>query len=271
VDGGLSFVRRRHEAGHHYFVANLSARAVDGWVRLGVQSQTVVTLDPLDGGTGVLPLRDGREVYLQLPSGKALILRTMEEGRGGILRSAQNDSVMLPLVEQGAALRLEGEWQVEFIEGGPSLPGGFTTRELGSWTTREDARAFAGTARYSLRFALPDTRADEWRLELGRVCESARVRVNGQGVGCVWAHPFSVLVGKWLRAGQNVLEIEVTNLAANRVADLDRRGVRWKRFHEINFVDIQYKSFDASQWPLMDSGLLGPVTLHALKRFKLAG
>ena len=56
--------------------------------------------------------------------------------------------------------------------------------------------------------------------------------------------------------------IEVTHLAANRIADLDRRKVPWKRFHEINFVNIDYKDFDASAWPALDSGLLGPVSLR---------
>ena len=35
-----------------------------------------------------------------------------------------------------------------------------------------------------------------------------------------------------------------------------------KRFHEINFVNIDYKDFDASNWPALDSGLLGPVSLR---------
>jgi hypothetical protein len=63
----------------------------------------------------------------------------------------------------------------------------------------------------------------------------------------------------------NMLTIEVTNLAANRIADLDRRGVNWKAFHEINFVNRDYKPFDASKWPLRDSGLIGPVQLVPLK------
>ena len=51
----------------------------------------------------------------------------------------------------------------------------------------------------------------------------------------------------------------VTNLGANRIRDLDVRGVPWRIFHDINFVDIRYKGFDARQWPVRDSGLLGPV------------
>jgi hypothetical protein len=54
---------------------------------------------------------------------------------------------------------------------------------------------------------------------------------------------------------------EVTNLSANRIADLDRRKVNWKKFYEINFVNVKYGKFDASSWALMDSGLLGPVRL----------
>ncbi len=40
----------------------------------------------------------------------------------------------------------------------------------------------------------------------------------------------------------------------------------WKIFHEINFVDHNYKKFDASKWPLTPSGLLGPVRLTSMKK-----
>jgi hypothetical protein len=50
-------------------------------------------------------------------------------------------------------------------------------------------------------------------------------------------------------------------MSGNSIEDLDRRQVSWKKFYDINFVDIHYQKFDASGWPLMDSGLLGPVRL----------
>ena len=95
--------------------------------------------------------------------------------------------------------------------------------------------------------------------------ESARVSLNGQSLGTLWNRPFRVRLGRALRPGANVLEIEVTNLAANRIRDLDRRGVAWKRFHDIGVVNMDYKPFDASGWPLAESGLLGPVTLTPLR------
>ena len=64
----------------------------------------------------------------------------------------------------------------------------------------------------------------------------------------------------------NVLEVEVTNVSANRIRDLDRRSVNWKNFHDINFVNQDYRPFDASNWPLYDSGLLGPVTMTAMEK-----
>jgi len=69
-------------------------------------------------------------------------------------------------------------------------------------------------------------------------------------------------VGKYLHQGKNKLEIKVTNLAINRIIDLDKRGVDWKKFF---FVNINYKPFDASKWKLMDSGLMGPVRLLPVK------
>ena len=98
-------------------------------------------------------------------------------------------------------------------------------------------------------------------LDLGDVRESARVRLNGRALGTLIALPFRLPVGAHLKAGENTLEIEVTNLSANRIRDLERRKVDWKIMREINFVNINYKPFDASNWPLTDCGLLGPVTL----------
>jgi hypothetical protein len=64
-----------------------------------------------------------------------------------------------------------------------------------------------------------------------------------------------------LKPTGNKLEVEVTNVSANRIRELDRRHVQWKIFGDVNIVDVNYHPFDASDWPLANSGLLGPVTL----------
>jgi hypothetical protein len=158
---------------------------------------------------------------------------------------------------------------VRFIADGPVLPPPFETGRLASWTMLggEEAQRFAGTGRYSLKFDTLATSAERWWLDLGRVCQSACVRLNGCDLGTTFLPPFRLAVDG-LKPRGNELEIEVTNVSANRIHDLDRRGVKWRNFYDINFVNIDYKPFDASGWPLADSGLLGPVLLRPVAKVR---
>ena len=118
-----------------------------------------------------------------------------------------------------------------------------------------------GTGVYTTTFRLTEEQAQgRWRIELGDVRESARVYINGELIGCAWAAPFS-LDCKNLRKGKNLLRIEVTNLPANRIAHLDRQGIPWRKFKDINFVDINYKHTTYEKWAPVPSGLNGPVRL----------
>jgi hypothetical protein len=166
-------------------------------------------------------------------------------------------------VDAGEPVELGGSWKLRFLEGGPEIPRPVEIPRLVSWTALDDpeAQRFGGTAVYVTKLRPPPGAA--YALDLGRVCQSARVRLNGRSVGTALMQPFRVTLGV-LPEGESDLEIEVTSTAANRVRDLDRRKVQWKVFHNINFVNVDYKPFDASGWPLHDAGLLGPVKLQRL-------
>jgi hypothetical protein len=62
-----------------------------------------------------------------------------------------------------------------------------------------------------------------------------------------------------------------SNLMANRIADLDRRGVPWKKFYNVNFPPRLAANrgpdglFSAAKWTPLPSGLVGPVTLTPLR------
>ena len=64
------------------------------------------------------------------------------------------------------------------------------------------------------------------------------------------------------------MEIEVSNLMANRIVDLDRRNVPWKKFYNVNFPARMHENrnehglYDASKWEPHSSGLIGPVLLY---------
>ncbi|MPY89150.1 MAG: glycoside hydrolase family 2 [Luteitalea sp.] len=262
---GVGFIRRESEFGHDYFLANLSADALDGWVALGVPAQSATLLNPLDGTMGVAAMRQGEDgraqVYLTIEPGESFVLRTRARGR-------PHGQDWTYLASSGERVTVTGTWTIEFVDGGPVLPPRIQTTELKSWTELGggEAERFGGTARYGIELDMPAQQAEDWVLDLGDVRETARVRLNGCEVATAWSLPFKVRVGDYLRPGRNVLELEVTNTAANRIRDMDRRGERWKIMREINFVNIRYEPFDASNWKIEPSGLLGPIALIPMRR-----
>jgi hypothetical protein len=260
----LSYIRRAHATGHGYFFTNLTDQPFAGWLALGTPAQAATLTEPLTGcsGSAVLRAGDKPQVYLQLAPGESLLLHTHATAAVEAL------TAWTWTAPTGAPVALAGEWSIEFLSGGPELPPPLKITELKSWTELggEAAQRFGGTARYRLEFDLPVTAADDWLLDLGDVRETARVRLNGADVATAWSLPFRLRVGTHLKPGRNVLELDVTNTAANRIRDLDLRKVDWKIMREINFVNIDYRPFDASAWPLTLSGLLGPVILTPLRK-----
>ncbi|HEX4797607.1 MAG TPA: glycosyl hydrolase [Humisphaera sp.] len=266
IDSGLRFVRRTHEHGRQYFIVNSSDRTVDSWISLGEPAKAAALLDPMNATrAGLAALRQtpdqGTQVYVQLHPGESSILRTFTDtplvGKSWPYAESAGDTIALA-----------GTWKVSFIEGGPELPKAYETPKLASWTTGDDPelKRFAGTARYEIDFDLPTGAADDYMLDLGTVHETARVRLNGRDVATLIAPPFQLAIGAYLHPGANSLEVDVTNLAANRIADMDRRKVNWKYFYDANVSSLQQRNgLDASNWPLRDSGLMGPVTIQPLK------
>jgi hypothetical protein len=256
---GVRFIRRRTEDGRILFVANQGMQVLDSWFALATPARSVAVMDALTGRIGLAETRSrdhaGLEVRLRLDPGHSIFLRTFEH-------RAVKAPAWSWAVAEAEGIALPGPWQIEFIEGGPVLPGAYETSTLRSWTQNGDPETerFAGTAVYRTEFLAPPG-PGPWLLDLGTVCHSARVRLNGEVLGNLILPPYRLEIPA-LPAGQHRLEIEVTNLSANRLRDLDRRQVPWRVFHDINLVNLRYQPFDASGWPVMDAGLLGPVRLH---------
>ncbi|MEY4917478.1 MAG: hypothetical protein RL616_1391, partial [Verrucomicrobiota bacterium] len=277
TDAGLSFVRRSFDGGWNYFIANRGDKNFDGWITLGRGAKSFIILNPMTGKSDIPAENEKSQIHLQLTAGESLIVRALSQTipRKSIIPTWNYWQT------NGQSVEINGSWNVKFILGGPTLPADFQTAKLASWTTFPDTntQAFAGTAKYETTFDAPPERGSVTRsnsatkdalrlteprsnysLDLGDVRQSARVRVNGKDYGTLITPPFRVVVDN-LKPTGNTLEVEVTSVAANRIRDLDRRGVPWKTFRDINIVNLNYKPFDASDWPLTDCGLLGPVTL----------
>jgi len=260
---GLQFIRKKYGDYFVYFVSNTSPKRIDGWIPFNASSQSVWTSNPVQKrlGTGVMkPSQNGiSEVYLQIEPGESLFL----------LFNLELKQKLFYVTPKSPPVPVAGEWKLNFINGGPVLPQNKTLKTLKSWTELNDPAAvyFSGTARYSVSFNKPGIEADEWRLDLGRVAESARVKLNGKDIGAVWCLPYHLAFENNLLEEKNVLEIDVTNLAANRIIGMEKKGANWKKFYDINMVNINYKPFEAAGWEPVESGLIGPVQLIPMKYF----
>lgn len=260
--GDLRVLRRDFDGEKFYFLYNQGGQRLDEEVEIpGKEIRGAVLMDPMTGMTGLLDLsestRPGVKFRLRLDPCQALILHTLKHSAAVGTPWQYQESV-------GSPVELKGTWQVEFIEGGPDLPPPFKLDQLASWTISgsEQARSFAGAARYSLRFDAPVPACQSYSLDLGDVRQSARVKLNGKELGTVFTKPFRVSMGG-LQPNNNLLEIEVAGTSANRIRDLDIKKVPWKIFYDANIVNQDYKPFDASRWPVAEQGLLGPVTIRA--------
>jgi hypothetical protein len=262
VDKGGKLIRRKHGDGYIYFLAMLQNAPVNAWLTLGTPAKSAMLFDPATGRKGKAQLRDnnGRtEVYLQLQAGESVILKTFTNKEV----QTENWNYYRPA---GKNIELKEGWIMRFIESEPQINEQFQLSALISWTDlpNDTLQRNRGTALYQNKFNFVKANNREYRLCLGDVRESAVVKVNGEKAGTLFAAPFEINIGDLLQTGENIIEIEVTNLPANSISDYDRRGVEWRIFNEINFVNIAYNETKYDIWQPVPSGLLGPVTVYEL-------
>ncbi len=268
ADTGLRFVRRKNN-NNYYFILNQTAKRFDGWVSLGVKGSSAAIFNPSDGDKGLAKIRQSAEgnaeIYLRLSPYQSAIVETFTGKVSG--------STYIYPDPAGSPVELSGTWSLKFTEGGPVLPAPKDMEKLISWTELGDEtyKDFSGTAEYSINLRRPTGKADGWILDLGKVCESARIILNGREIAGLIGPDFQIIITPDMLKEKNVLTIKISNLMANRIAYLDRNNVQWKKFYNTNFPSRLKQNnknglFDASTWLPRESGLIGPVTITAVKR-----
>ena len=249
---GLKAIRRKNDSGYHYFIANLTPNDFDAFVSLAVDFKGATLFNPLNGEITPAEVKDGK-LHLSLRSGQSIIVQTTNQSNYYITR------------EPGPAeeIELQSPWTLSFLDESPRVSETFRLDTPKTWESLSDSAAVTmGTGVYTTKFKLTARQARKhWQIDLGDVRESARVYINNEFIGCAWSVPFILDCRNTLRKGKNELRIEVTNLPANRIADLDRKGVKWRKMEEINVVDINYKKTTYDSWSPVPSGLNSKVKL----------
>ena len=173
---------------------------------------------------------------------------------------------------------VKGPWNVSFNPrwGGPKS---ITFENLSDWTKSqvEGIRYYSGIANYHntieiSKEKLADKKSDLF-LNLGEVCQMARVKLNGKDLGVVWTAPFEMNITDALVPGINQLDIEVANLWANRLIGDEQfqddgiKNNQWPEWIEkklprtsgrFTFTTFKYYKKDSQ---LIRSGLIGPVRI----------
>ena len=256
---GLSAIRRKNDSGHHYFIANLTPNDVNARIPLTVTMKDARWFNPLNGEIYKTDINN-EGILVDLKSGESMILQTYNN----VLPT--NDAEQIKF--EGTEKQLTDKWSLSFVESAPAINSTYTLDNIQTWETlnNDTAKIMMGTGVYTTTVNMTKDEAKaKWAINLGDVRESARVYVNDNFVGCAWSVPFILDCKDAFKAGKNTLRIEVTNLPANRISEMDRQGVKWRKFDEINVVDINYKKTSYANWEAVKSGLNSNVTLLKLK------
>lgn len=271
-DYGLSCIRRSNPDGYHYFISNLQGKDVDAWVMLGVKASDVALYNPMNGKitkADVKTANDKTRVHIQLASGESVILRTFNQGSADKIMAESNMRGSLPTHKYipsttSSEINIDSGWSLSFKDCAPvAIDTMININTPKAWTDlgSRELNTMMGTGVYKVKFDIKKRARASYILDLGDVRESARVKVNGHDVATLFAVPYRTDITDYLKSGENHLEIEVTNLGANRIAELDRQGVIWRKFKDINVVDINYKTALYSEWATVASGLNSEVKI----------
>jgi hypothetical protein len=241
-----------------YFVANRSEKPVQISPAFRVAGKQPELWNPVNGERRALPAFERNEVSitapLQFEPYESMFIVFSDAGKqqssGGV---ETNFPAPTTLTE------ISTPWTVTFesdkIKRGPSEPIIFD--KLQSWTQNEDKRIryYSGTAVYRNTFALDAMPSGKVYIDLGKVCNMAKVKINGQYAGGVWTYPYRVNISNVAKVGDNTLEIEVVNNWVNRLIG-DSSVPEDERVMNYPFESWMSKK-------LRDSGLLGPVRIVA--------
>ena len=273
-----------------YFVANLSRNAGSATCTFSVSGRQPELWNPVTATMSNLPefKEKNGTTSIQLDFDKAQSFFIVF--RNEIKNNIQNKLKNFPSWKEVTALK--GSWKVQFdpVWGGPAKPVTFSS--LTDWTNSNvnGIKYFSGTAVYKKTFAVSKATLNNklpFYIDLGVVKHIARVYINNKDLGVIWTAPWHVKIPEGvLKAGNNQLTIEVTNVWANRLIGDEQQpadcewipgyisgGYSLKQFPDwflkkeprpskgrYCFTTWNYFTKDS---PLISSGLLGPVRIIA--------
>ncbi|MYM34524.1 glycoside hydrolase [Duganella sp. FT94W] len=247
-------VTQRHSGTHEiYFIANTggATRTIEALFRDGHDSRQAPEIWQADSGciAAAPHQRDGDAAAVRLP-----LRLAPQQSLFVVFPRAATPGRAATLAEPTSWTTLDQPWQLTFAPGRGAPDDSIRLTQLQSWTQSPipGIRYFSGTATYSTTISVGAGAPARVILDLGEVRDIARVRLNGKDAGIAWKPPYRIDLGQLLQAGDNRLEVDVTNPWQNRLIGDAQPGA--------TSITNMRGVYDA-QAPLRESGLIGPVRL----------
>jgi len=269
---GFIWIQRRLADGDLFFIASPSDETTLADFSFRTKGTTPHWLDPVTGKTRLLPdfKKCAERVTVKLsfaPRQSGFVFFPDKPVTGPLPKGNR--------AEYETILTLDGSWDVSFDPkwGGPEQ---IVFERLQDWSKHPDERIryYSGRATYTKTFNLPDVSPDQkYFLDLGKVQNLANIQLNEEKLGTVWCAPWHTEIKP--KKGENQLVITVVNLWPNRlIGDQKMAGglqgdsstiPKWAG-GTVPRPDSQftyaYGNLFKTDSPLLESGLLGPVTIQ---------
>jgi alpha-L-rhamnosidase len=121
---------------------------------------------------------------------------------------------------------------------------------LFDWGKNEQLKFSSAEGIYTSSFQWSNNSSSHFYLDLGKVCFTAEVYINGQFAGKRIYSPYMLDITQSLKQGTNQVEVRVTTGQLNGYIGKAKQG------------DSRYKQFKNKEDQLMSAGLLGPVIIR---------
>ena len=172
---------------------------------------------------------------------------------------------------------IDGEWNITFTKGW-GAPESVTLPGLTSWTNNENigVKYYSGIGTYHKTFQFqkisPLSMDERIFIDLGNLSKVGEVWINGHSLGITWAKPYRFDITNVIKNGSNTLRIEIANTWSNRLTGDAITGEKYTETNILNTIVPGSNIWHADQtrvpWakvPLIESGLLGPVSIQTFK------
>ena len=263
--GKLDFIHRKIGKAEIYFVRNKTDQSISEECEFRIDEGKPEFWDPVTARQYIISDARGLDgktkISLQLPPYGSCFIVFHPKGRKLPEYKAATESMIA---------EINGPWTLSFPQNW-GAPASVELDELISWTKHEDQgiNYFSGTASYTNSFTIPEESIQAHRniaLDLGAVLDVAEVFVNGKSAGILWTSPFRIDIQDYVIAGENHLEVRITNMWINRLTGDINLPIE-ERFCKTNRPPIMRarSPIDDETYRLQPSGLLGPLTLIETK------